>query len=259
MAAAPRPRGRLPRRVYWVRRTLVVLVALVVVLGLVQLVRGFAPDDAPAQRAATSSGTTREDTSATPRAMPTYGPVAVQGLTPRQRRQAVQAAPTGECRPDEISVLPVVDKAEAGGRIQIRLDLQGTQPACTFEVSDESLVVKVVTDDGTRFWSTQDCGRGVPRSDVVVRSAQPTSVTVTWSGRASDPDCTDQPAWALPGFYEVYAAAAGSSPTDVPFEVTRPSVRYVTETPSPTATPTEKPAGNAKPRPTPSPSAGPTR
>ncbi|ROR89466.1 hypothetical protein [Nocardioides aurantiacus] len=257
MAAAPRPRGRLPRRVYWTRRLLVLAVALAVVLGLVQLVRGFAPDDAPAERAATSSGTTRP----TPRAMPTYGPVAVRGLTPKQRKQAVQAAPTGECRADEISVLPVVDTAEAGGRIPIRLDLQGTQPACTFEVSAASLVVKVVTDDGTRFWSTQDCGRGVPKSDVVVRSAQPTSVTVTWSGRASDPDCTDQPAWALPGFYEVYAAAAGSSPTDVPFEVTRPSVRYVTETPSPTATPSATSSGTAKPRrtPSPSPSASPTR
>ncbi|KQT93614.1 hypothetical protein ASG49_01005 [Marmoricola sp. Leaf446] len=234
-----------------------VVVALAVVLGLVQLVRGLAPDDAPAEQAATTSGATRP----TPQAQPSYGPVAVQGLTRKQRRQAVQAAPTGECRPDEISVLPVVDKAEAGGRIQIRLDLQGTQPACTFEVSAESLVVKVATDEGVRFWSTQDCARAVPTSDVVVRSSQPTSVTVTWSGRASDTECTDQPAWALPGFYEVYAAAAGSSPTDVPFEVTRPAVRYVTETPSPTATPTEKASGTAEPRPTPSPSpsASPTR
>ena len=96
--------------------------------------------------------------------------------------------------------------------------------------------------------------------DVVVRSAQPTSVEVTWSGRASDTECTDEPAWALPGFYEVYAAAAGSSPTDVSFEVTKPSVRYVTETPSPTASPsskkTEAPA--AKPPPSPKPSASPT-
>ncbi len=241
-----------------VRRLLVVTLALAVVLGLVQLVRSLGPDDAPAEQAATSSARTRT----VPQAQPTYGPVPVQGLTRKQRKQAVLAAPSGECRPDEISVLPVVDKAEAGGRISIRLDLQGTQPACTFEVSSETVVVKVATEDGQRFWSTQDCGKGVPTSDVVVRSAQPTSVQVNWSGRASDTECTDEPAWALPGFYEVYAAAAGSSPTNVSFEVTKPSVRYVTETPSPTpsptasGTPSRKPA--AKPQPSPEPSVSPS-
>ena len=253
MAAARRPRRRLPARIYWVRRLLVVGVALAVVLGLVQLVRSVGGDGVPPEQAATSSAGTRTP----PRAEPTYGPVAVQDL-PRKRKAAVLAAPTGECRPDEISVLPVVESAEAGGRIAIRLDLQGTQPACTFEVSSDTVVVKVATEDGERFWSTQDCARGVPESEVVVRSAQPTSVTVTWSGRASDADCTDEPAWALPGFYEVYAAAAGSSPTDVPFEVTRPSVRYVTETPSPTASPSDGATDKASPKPKPAPSPSPS-
>lgn len=239
------------------RRLVVLGVALAVVLGLVQLVRGVGPD-APAEQAVTRSS----GTAPAPQARPTYGPVPVQGLTRKQRRQTVLAAPTGECRPDEISVLPVVERAEAGGRIEIRLDLQGTQPACTFEVSAETVVVKVVTDDGERFWSTQDCERGVPESEVVVRSAQPTSVVVTWSGRASDPECTAQPAWALPGFYDVYAAAAGSSPTDVEFEVVRPSVRYVTRTPSPTASPSEAARGTPSAAPSttraPRPSASPS-
>ena len=42
-----------------------------------------------------------------------------------------------------------------------------------------------------------------------------------WSGRRSDEECTGLPDWALPGFYHVYAAALGSTPTDVQFEVTQ--------------------------------------
>lgn len=233
------------------RRTLVLVVALAVVLGTVHLVRSLGGDDTTPERATTAGSRA----TAAPQSAATYGPVPVRDVPRKKRAQAVLAAPTGECRPDEISVLPAVEKAEAGGRIQIRLDLQGTQPACTFEVSSDSVVVKVTTEDGERFWSTQDCARGVPREEVVVRSAQPTPITVTWSGRASDADCTAQPAWALPGFYDVYAAVAGSSPTDVQFEVTKPSVRYVTETPSPTASPSDDASAtpSAKPRPAPSP------
>ena len=49
-----------------------------------------------------------------------------------------------------------------------------------------------------------------------------------WSGRRSDDTCSSAPAWALPGFYHVYAAALGSTPTDVQFEVTRAAAKVVT-------------------------------
>ena len=65
---------------------------------------------------------------------------------------------------------------------------------------------------------------------------------VSWSGRRSDDDCTHTPAWAMPGFYHVYAAALGSTPSDVQFEVTRgPTVRVTkTSEPSPTASPSAR-------------------
>ena len=61
----------------------------------------------------------------------------------------------------------------------------------------------------------------------------PTNVNVTWSGRRSDTGCPAQTNWADQGFYHVFAAALGSTPTDVQFEVTRAPTKTVTKTAKP--------------------------
>ena len=89
----------------------------------------------------------------------------------------------------------------------------------------------------------------------MVRSAQQVAVPVVWSGRRSDDNCPGQLAWALPGFYHVYAAAYGSAPADVQFEVTQAPTRVVTRTPRPkastSATPRPTATTKAAPKPTP--------
>ena len=82
-------------------------------------------------------------------------------------------------------------------------------------------MVKIVSGED-RIWSSQDCPDGDPRDRrSSCAAAQPVEVPVIWSGRRSDEECTALADWALPGFYHVYAAALGSTPTDVQFEVTR--------------------------------------
>ena len=77
---------------------------------------------------------------------------------------------------------------------------------------------------------------------MVVRSGVPADVPVTWSGRRSDSDCSSAAAWAMPGFYDVFAAALGSTPTDVQFEITYPKRGIVTKTAKP------KPSREASPK-----------
>lgn len=148
-------------------------------------------------------------------------------------------------------MVPSVPKAAAGAPIVLRLGLEGTQPACTFAVSPQSLVVKI-TSGSDRVWSSQDCPSAVPTSTVVVRSGLATDVPVTWSGRRSDPTCSVSTGWALPGFYHVYAAVLGSSPTDVQFEVTLPTRPVITQTATPKPTPTPSATPSATPKATPS-------
>lgn len=231
MGSVRHSRGRLPRRVYWFRRLLVLGLAALLVLGIGKLVGGLGSDDPqPTARARTASAEAGD----TPRAQVPIGPVALDRKLLRQQKRAetVLVPPSGECREDEVSVVPEVGRAAGGGPIVLRLELSGTQPACTFKISPETLVVKITSGED-RIWTSQECPKAVPTTSVVVRSAVPATVPVTWSGRRSDETCSNRTAWALPGFYHVHAAALGSAPSDVQFEVTVPSRPVVTRTAKP--------------------------
>ncbi len=249
MGSVRHPRGRLPRRVYWVRRSIVLGVALLLVFGISRLIGSTGEDDPGSSiKASTTSAKQR-----TPAASGTLGPVAPPKKI-RLKSKAPLAPPSGECRDDDVSVLPTVPRAWAGGPIVIRLQLTGTQPACTFDVSPESLVVKIASGED-RIWSSQDCPQTIHETEVVVRSAQPVEVPVTWNGRRSDDQCTPGLDWALPGFYHVFSAALGSAPTDVQFEVTHAPVARKTKTAKPKPSQSPSPSANAKPKAKPSPSA----
>lgn len=248
MGSVRQHRRRLPRRVYWVRRGIVVGLALLLVFGLGKLFGGTGTDATSAGAAAQTGPATRA---------PSAGPVGPQAPTKKLRSKAKVplVPPSGPCLDDDVSVLPSVKRAWAGAPITITLALTGTQPACTFDVSAQSLVAKIVSGSD-RIWSSQDCPKSIATTQVVVRSSQPIEVPVTWNGRRSDEKCTNTPDWALAGFYHVYAAALGSSPSDLQFEVTvGPAVR-VTRTPKPraSASPSRAPGAPAE-----TPSAGPRK
>lgn len=236
MGSVRQKRGRLPRRVYWVRRGLVLVVALTLVFGIGKLLGGTGSDDGGI-KANTTSVQQGPDVSAT------VGPVA-PSVKLHTKAKAPLLPPNGKCLDDEVSAVPSVKQAWAGGRITIRVALSGTQPACTFDVAPDSLVVKIVSGDD-RIWTSQDCQTAIPRRQVVVRSGRPVVIPVTWSGRRSDDQCSKDD-WAMTGFYHVYSAAMGSTGTDVQFEVTHAPTRRLTKTPKPHPSTSAKVRAQAK-------------
>ncbi len=235
MAKVLHPRGRLPRRVYWVRRGMVLVVALLLVLGIGRFLGGTGAD-APVTGAKASSTTAKQ----APGASPTLGPVA-PSIKLRTKAKVPLLPPSGPCLDDEISVRPSVPQAWASKPITINLELQGTQPACSFDVSPKTMVVKIVSGQD-RIWSSQDCPQAIPTAQVVVRSGAPVVVPVTWDGRRSEEKCGGSRGWAFPGFYHVYAAALGSTPTDDQFEITHAAPNLVTRTPKPRTSASVSPA-----------------
>ncbi len=254
MTPVTHPRGRLPRRVFWVRRGMVLALALLLVFGIGKLLGGTGVDASPAIEANTSSVQQPEAVSS-----PTLGPVAPTGKL-RNKAKVAPAPPSGECRPSEVSALPSIPQAWAAMPIVILVQLQGTQPACTFEVSAKSLVVKIANGK-RRLWSSQDCTRSIKPTQVVVRSSQPVAVPVVWSARRSDEECTNQSGWVMPGFYDVYAAAVGSTASNVRFEVTVAPKQVVTRTPKPrkSASTSPSPAPRAEQQEAAKPSRGPSK
>ena len=160
MGSVRHPRGRLPRRVYWIRRSVVLGVALLLVFGIGKLLGGTGEDPAaPTSRRAPTSGQQQEEPDAVGHGR-SGGPVDDRRSAKGGRAAAPLLPPNGVCADDEVSVLPSVPRAWGAQPILIRLGLTGLQPACTFKVSPESLVVKITSGED-RIWSSQDCPHAI--------------------------------------------------------------------------------------------------
>ena len=94
--------------------------------------------------------------------------------------------------------------------------------ACTWEVSPETLTIKITSGDDD-IWSSRQCPRAVPDPRRRRAQAATTTVGVTWNGRRSDDECSRLTDWALPGYYHVAAAALAGEPADVQFELEAPT------------------------------------
>lgn len=235
-----RPRGPLPARVYWVRRTLVLVVALGMVFGIAQLLggtSGTSDDDAARVVGADQNPSRTPAPQPTADAEPTTRSGKDRGGRKNRKPEKTKtplAVPTGPCRNEEVLVEPKLRQpAHAGSVVHFRFKLTTTgNPACTWTVSPETLVVKITSGDD-RIWSSQDCPDTVPQTDVVVRKDVPAKVDMGWAARRSDSGCTPQRGWAQVGFYHVTAAAYGAEPDDVQFELASPVAPTKTVQPKP--------------------------
>jgi hypothetical protein len=235
----------LPRRVYWFRRGLVLVVALALVWGVAHLLGSGGGADSgsgstarPVAAAASSSALTT--TAAAPVSAPPQAVTSARAPTKKQRRAAATAAatpltpPEGPCSAGDITVEPTVKgNAYAGRSTVFTLSLTSrVSPACTFTVTAQTVVLRL-TSGSDRIWSTQECPGAVGKQSVVVRRDVPATVAVAWNGQRSDTDCTRSTAWAQPGYYHATAAVFGAAPTDEQFELQPPPRPTVTATPSP--------------------------
>lgn len=239
MTPVTRPRRPLPRRVYWFRRTMVLVLACALVFGVGRLLDGGSDEDAgpsarPASSAGSASGTLTPSGGATSEARPT-GRATTGAVKPRRTRTPL-AMPTGPCRDSDVRVIPTLgEPAYAGGDVALTLKLTTFEsPACNWEVSPSSVAVKL-TSGSDRIWSSQDCRSAVPTVPVVLRDKKATYVDVTWSARRSDAECSNLTGWAVPGWYHVSTAALGSEPVTQQFELLAPVPQTITPTPTPRA------------------------
>lgn len=243
MSGVARPRGPLPARVYWVRRLLVVGVALALVVGIRALLVS-SPDDSGVTTARQTGSSARvEKSGPTTSAAPApEGAREGRGRKDRKPQKTALPEPNGVCLDTDVTVTPRIEGAAAGGGVEIALDLTSSlSPACTWRVSPSSVVVRLSSGDD-RIWTSQDCARAVPTEDVVVRRDTPATVTMTWNGRRSDAECSSNTDWALPGYYYVAAAAYGGAPTEVQFQLRAPQPPVITKTAKPKPTPTPTPS-----------------
>lgn len=237
------PRGPLPARVYWVRRGIVIGVALLLVLVVGKLLTGGS-DGQDTPHAEGSVGLVGSETSQT------TDPSASSSVTTTATDEALGgkglplADPTGPCDPDKVTVTPVGGQRANDGRVGMILAVGTSEEACTFTFSPESVVVKIESGADS-IWSSQQCSV-LPTQDLVVRAAKPAAATFIWNGHRSDAACSRSTAWAQPGTYHVIAATLGGEPTDTAFELTRPPAVVITKTAKPKVTESATPTASTK-------------
>ncbi|WP_028638788.1 hypothetical protein [Nocardioides sp. URHA0032] len=251
----PLTRGPLPARVYWTRRLLVLGTALALVFGIGRLLisgsDGASGEDAAAQVAAdTTPTTTPSDTTLTTAVTPS----GTNHRTSTPDPTPTLAVPEGECAGTDIAVTPKVTNAVGGRPVRIVLQLRTLEtPACTWRIDRDAVTVNI-TSGKDQIWSSRQCPRAIPVSDVVVRQAVTTNVALTWSARRSDDACSKFTDWAGLGWYHVTAAALGGEPSDVQFELKAPTATTITRTAQPTQSPSNGPSNRPSNQPSSRPS-----
>jgi hypothetical protein len=241
MAPPTRSSRRLPARVYWVRRAVVLVVGLGLVFGVAHLLDGPDPSATDVARVVgaepggdTATQAPRATDSAWPEPRRSNRPATGQDDRGAKKTVTPLPEPSGPCRDSDVIATPKVEGTTyAGSPVIFRIRLTSVlSPACTWRVAPAKLAVKLISGSD-RIWSSQDCPRAIPREDVVVRQQAAATVEVTWHGQRSDSTCSRTTAWAQPGWYHIQAAAFGGEPTDVQFELRAPVPATITPKPKP--------------------------
>lgn len=230
-------RGRLPARVYWVRRLMVLGIAVLLVVGLARLLGGSSDGSSGPDRASTVADASAAAVATS--SVPTGTP-ATTGAHPRRDHRATPtptptpvAMPSGPCAPGDIAVTPSVPHPYAGRDIALVLDLSTlTTPACTWKLSGSTLALKI-TSGADLIWTSVQCPRAIPTEDLVLRQSTPTRVRLTWDARRSEPGCPRLTDWARLGTYHLHVAALAGQPQDTTFTLVTPPPTEVTKTVSP--------------------------
>jgi hypothetical protein len=237
MSTQSRPRGPLPRRVYWARRLLVAATAAALVVGVGNLLSGGSDaTSGPAQATQAAAEPTTPSQGSTLQAKASDKPGKKKNKKskkPNKPKKPPLAEPSGPCVAPDVDIRPNVKNAVAGQPVRLGLQIRTrVSLACTWRVSPNTLTLKV-TSGSDDVWSTRECRRAVPTRDVILRATKPIYVGIHWSARRSDEDCSRLTDWAMPGWYHVAVAPLGGEPVDMQFQLTRPEPEVVTASPSP--------------------------
>jgi hypothetical protein len=200
--------------VYWLRRALVLLVLLLVVLGVVGLLGGRGGDPAPTA-APVAPSPSPSPSSSSPAASSSADPTS--SASPDKTKTKTPA-----CKDSAVAVTASTDAAsyQVGSTPRLRMQITNkSSSACKRDIGADANEL-IINLGETKFWSSDDCSPG-GKSDVVTLEAdQSYSVSLTWLGRASAPDCpADQPA-AKAGSYNLVGRNGDVLSKPEPFSLT---------------------------------------
>lgn len=203
MGSLLQPSGAQPPSVYWRRRALVMVVALIVVAFVVWAVW---PKGQPAAEPTPSAAVTASTAPASASPTPVSSPVSPSpSATPTPT--APQACASGVTRVGLAGFQKL--KKGAPQTFKVALTNTGTVP-CILSVSGSTFAL-TVTSGSDRIWSTDDCSSWVPAKKLSLRPQQSYAFDITWSATRSKKTCKTTKDPVAPGTYVAKATFPGAT------------------------------------------------
>lgn len=232
MSSITNPVGPEDPRIYWVRRGIVLLVALVVVALLLWIFlprNGAEPTVATVPSPTTSARSTptpSADSTPTPTAEPTPEPTESTPASPEPEPEPSESAdPTPEptptepavpaaCKPEEVRVTltgPPGFKAAEVVTFELSI-INGAKEPCVLAVNADNLELKVFSGND-RIWTTDHCSDWVPTLEAELAPEEANTWSMAWPAKRSAPDCKIRDdAQPRPGTYVATAQFTGADP-----------------------------------------------
>lgn len=207
--------GRLPERVYWFRRA-IVLVGLALVISLLMWLvslAGAPKAAAPGAAKAAAPATTRTPSppdSLQATALPAPATTAPSTSATATDQPTTTASPA-ECDPGVLDLtLAGPGAVKAGATAQLTATVTNTgQDTCTFTF-DSRFTLRIVS--GTdEIWSTANCGQWAPTGSHTLAPGAAATWQTTWDRHRSEATCKVVVATLKPGTYVANALYPGAA------------------------------------------------
>jgi hypothetical protein len=248
MSGVLHPVGPEPARTYWIRRGVLVAVAIMlavlVVLAVTSLTKAAvatAPppvippvetSPTPSPQSSTPGPTSVPATSTSPARSPAPGPTtstiaratpsAEPSITPSVEPSATTSGSpsprtigTPDCRPNDLRVTLKGDRTLSPGQnVTYRLSLiNGSGQTCLASVTDTNFELKIYSGND-RIWSSRDCTKALQDFDKLLAAQADVDWMMTWNGERSvkGEKCQQGSEPPRSGTYWATAQLAGAQP-----------------------------------------------
>ena len=216
MSSLLRPVGDLPPSVYWVRRALLAVAAVVILVLLSRVMGGG--DQKPTAASAPADTPSPSTTFSMP--AESTGPPGTLTTTPSGSASPSSSSTPSRTRPTKddgrcttgsvlVSVAPSARRVSTGRPLNVQVSLSTPRADGCAAAVDPARLLVTVTSGKDRIWTTAHCGKAIPRATLALAAGKPSTTMVTWDGRRSAANCPANQSTARPGTYVVQAVYAG--------------------------------------------------
>jgi hypothetical protein len=195
------PVGRLPARVYWRRRLVVLAVLLALLAGGGWLVIRLVDPPGEGSTAAGAAPSSRPvPTPALEQVLPSLASIRTPSTaapTPSPGGRRTPATPTagptpgGPCTDDMVGLaMRAPTQVRAGSTPTLEIVVRNvSEVACVRRVDGELQEVTLFDSDGDRVWGSNDCRPEPSDRRATLAPGRAVALEIVWSGRTSEPGC----------------------------------------------------------------------